>query len=168
MIVVEGSAPDLIFRHADGRPYGQQPPRCDAATEGGTAAEVVAGMRRDDGPAADPRPAPAAAGVVAGLRRVDAPASDPRPAAAAAEVVAGLRRVDAPASDPRPAAAEVAAVGDVADVLAGLRRMGVPAPDARRAAAEAAASGAVAIEDLLRHALLVLRRTTYAHVARVA
>jgi hypothetical protein len=51
---------------------------------------------------------------------------------------------------------------DVADVVAGLRRMGVPAPDARRAVAEAAAAGAVAIEDLLRQALIVLGRTTYA------
>jgi hypothetical protein len=86
LVVVEGSAPDLVFRHADGRLYGQ--PRADAA--------------------------------------------------------------------------------DVADVVAGLRRIGVPAPDARRAVAEAAASGAVAIEDLLRQALLVLGRTTYAGVARVS
>ena len=57
---------------------------------------------------------------------------------------------------------------DVADVIAGLRRIGVPAPDARRAVAEAAASGAVAIEDLLRRALVVLGRTTYAGVARVS
>ncbi|HKE20132.1 MAG TPA: HNH endonuclease signature motif containing protein, partial [Kofleriaceae bacterium] len=86
LLVVEGSAPDLVFRHADGRLYGQ--PRADDA--------------------------------------------------------------------------------DVADAVAGLRRMGVPAPDARRAVAEAATSGAVAIEDLLRQALLVLGRTTYAAVARVS
>ena len=86
LLVVEGSAPDLVFRHADGRLYGQ--------------------LHADD--------------------------------------------------------------ADLADAVAGLRRAGVPAPDARRAVAEAATSGAVTIEDLLRQALLVLRRTTYAAVARVS
>jgi HNH endonuclease len=49
-----------------------------------------------------------------------------------------------------------------ADVLDGLRRMGVPTGDARHAVAEAAGAGAESIEDLLRGALGVLRRTTYA------
>jgi hypothetical protein len=40
--------------------------------------------------------------------------------------------------------------------------MGVAAADARRAVAEAAAGGAVRLEDLLRQALMVLGRTTYA------
>jgi hypothetical protein len=49
-----------------------------------------------------------------------------------------------------------------ADVLEGLRRMGVPTGDARRAVEEAAGDGAGSLEDLLRGALGVLRRTTYA------
>jgi Domain of unknown function (DUF222)/HNH endonuclease len=49
-----------------------------------------------------------------------------------------------------------------ADVLDGLRRMGVPSGDARQAVAEAVGAGAGSLEDLLRGALGVLRRTTYA------
>jgi hypothetical protein len=56
---------------------------------------------------------------------------------------------------------------DEADVISGLRRMGVAAVDARRAVAEAVASGADDLEALLRAALLILRRTTYANIARV-
>jgi hypothetical protein len=44
--------------------------------------------------------------------------------------------------------------------------MGVAAADARRAVAEAAASGANDLEGLLREALGVLRRTTYAYMSR--
>jgi 5-methylcytosine-specific restriction endonuclease McrA len=114
LLVVEGSAPDLVFRHADGTLYGQR-------------------------------------------------------GAEEADVVAGLRWMGVPSADARRAEAAASAAGaEEADVVAGLRRMGVPAADARRAVAEAAASGAVRLEELLRRALLVLRRTTYASLARTS
>jgi hypothetical protein len=62
LLVVEGSAPDLVFRHADGRLYGQ--PRADEAD----VADVVAGLRRIGVPAPDARRAvaeAAASGAVA-------------------------------------------------------------------------------------------------------
>ncbi len=54
---------------------------------------------------------------------------------------------------------------DEADALSGLRHLGVAAADARRAVAAAMASGAVGLEAILRQALIVLARTTYASVA---
>jgi hypothetical protein len=78
-----------------------------------------------------------------------------------------FRRADGTHVGERVAAHARRPSANEADVLSGLRRMGVPAADARRAVSEAAASGASDIEALLRQALLVLRRTTYAAIARV-
>ncbi|HKE14323.1 MAG TPA: HNH endonuclease, partial [Kofleriaceae bacterium] len=183
LIVVEGSAPALIFRHADGRPYGQL--QADDA-------HLIAGLRGAGAPTAEPQ-RPPVPGAASGAPTAEpqrppvpgagsgAPTAEPQrplvPGAASGAATAEPRRPlvgDAISgigrspdhvsrqADGRPCRQARAHDVDVADAIAGLRRIGVPAPDAQRAVAEAAASGAVAIEDLLRQALIVLGRTTYA------
>ncbi|HKE15002.1 MAG TPA: hypothetical protein VKB80_09070, partial [Kofleriaceae bacterium] len=156
LIVVEGSAPDLIFRHADGRPYGQL--QADDA-------HLIAGLRGAGAPTAEPQ-RPPVPGTASGART----AESRRPLSAGAASAGTGRAVDLEVrqADGSLYCQPRADDADVTDVITGLRRIGVPAHDARRAVAEASASGVVAIEDLLRQALLVLGRTTYAGVARVS